>query len=76
MYLNFRFDWNAKNPIPQDENQSVKFSAIASGTAHAVFFWWDLDMDVDGDIVLSCAPPWAHPDGIERNIFFNDVFHI
>lgn len=23
--------------------------------------WWDLEMDPDGEIILSCAPRWAHP---------------
>ena len=31
------------------------------GVAQMVFMWWDLIMDMHGDIVLSCAPVWAHP---------------
>lgn len=24
--------------------------------------WWDIRMDQDGEVMLSCAPYWAHPD--------------
>jgi len=24
--------------------------------------WWDIDMDMDGEVILSCAPHWEHPD--------------
>lgn len=33
-----------------------------SGTCQSVFMWWELQMDLDGDIMLSCAPRWAHPE--------------
>lgn len=49
--------------IPTHEYQSVEEHAINSGKAHAVLMWWDLVMDDEGDVVLSCAPVWHHPDG-------------
>ena len=39
-----------------------------SGLAHGVVMWWTLDMDVDGDITLTTAPRWAHPDGADRQV--------
>lgn len=33
-----------------------------NGTAHAVFMWWDIKMDQEDTIILSCAPSWSHPD--------------
>lgn len=27
---------------------------------------WDLKMDIDNKIILSCAPLWAHPDGSRK----------
>lgn len=36
--------------------------AIDTGTAQAVFMWWELDMDVAHKVKLSCAPWWAHPN--------------
>ena len=35
--------------------------AKTNGTAQAVFMWWDLVMDTKGEVILSCAPFWAHP---------------
>ncbi|PNF30102.1 hypothetical protein B7P43_G03130 [Cryptotermes secundus] len=31
------------------------------GVAQVVFMWWDLVMDPDGEVILSCAPIWARP---------------
>lgn len=65
----FSFDWNCKEPIPNDETKTVKIIASSSGKAQALLMWWTLDMDREGEIVLSCAPPWAHPEGNLCNIF-------
>jgi len=59
----FKFDWNSKKPIPEDECKPVSITATASGTVQGVLMWWSIDMDREGEIVLSCAPPWAHPEG-------------
>jgi hypothetical protein len=67
------FDWSNKEPIPSDDSKTVQLIAKSNGTAHAVFMWWTLDMDTEGEIVLSCAPPWAHPEGIVRCIRERDV---
>ncbi|KZS09051.1 Protein arginine N-methyltransferase 7 [Daphnia magna] len=61
----FNFDWNSKVPIPVEDTNTVNFVAKCSGKAHAILMWWTLDMDMAGEIVLSCAPPWAHPEGNE-----------
>ena len=37
--------------------------AVNDGEGQAVFMWWDLDMDFDSQVNLSCAPYWAHPQG-------------
>lgn len=55
----FSFDWTGKNPIIEKETKLNQIKAISSGTAHGVFMWWDLIMDCDGEIILSCAPKWA-----------------
>lgn len=56
------FDWSGKT-LPSLENcSSTKFIAKQTGSLHVVFMWWDLKMDEDNQILLSCAPFWAHPD--------------
>lgn len=62
--LDCSFDWNSKVPIPVEDTNTVNFVAKCSGKAHAILMWWTLDMDMAGEIVLSCAPPWAHPEGV------------
>lgn len=42
---------------------TVGADVLAEGTCHGIFMWWDLSMDTEGDIRLSTAPSWAHPDG-------------
>ncbi|XP_076749942.1 arginine methyltransferase 7 isoform X1 [Xylocopa sonorina] len=58
----FRFDLSGKSPLLYDEKRCLHVKPIASGIAHAIFMWWDLVMDVDNKILLSCAPVWEHPD--------------
>ncbi|XP_014475851.1 PREDICTED: protein arginine N-methyltransferase 7 [Dinoponera quadriceps] len=58
----FRFDWSGKEPLLYDEKVSLRAQPIATGVAHAIFMWWDLNMDTDNQILLSCAPVWEHPD--------------
>lgn len=67
LIISFSFDWNSKTPIPNDESRSITVDPINSGTANALFMWWTLDMDQEGEIKLSCAPPWDHPDGTNAN---------
>ncbi|XP_065213490.1 protein arginine N-methyltransferase 7 [Planococcus citri] len=57
MVLNF--DWTGGIPILKNETKFHKLVAEHDGTAHGVFMWWDLIMDPDGKITLTCAPSWA-----------------
>lgn len=56
------FDWSGKTLPPLENFSSTKFVAKQSGALHVVLMWWDLKMDPDNQILLSCAPYWAHPD--------------
>ncbi|XP_043198257.1 protein arginine N-methyltransferase 7-like [Amphibalanus amphitrite] len=58
----FGFDWTNRTPIVFDRTSVARVEAVNSGTAHAVFMWWDITMDPAGEVLLSCAPYWAHPD--------------
>ncbi|KAK6185183.1 hypothetical protein SNE40_007471 [Patella caerulea] len=58
----FRFDFNSKDGIPEDDTSTVTVKSLNKGTVDAVFMWWDIEMDPQGEIILSCAPHWAHPD--------------
>ncbi|XP_072746127.1 protein arginine N-methyltransferase 7 isoform X1 [Anoplolepis gracilipes] len=58
----FRFDWSGKEPLLYNEKILLRAKSIASGTAHAIFMWWDLNMDMDNQVLLSCAPVWEHPN--------------
>ena len=57
----FVFDWTGKVPLIFDNRSFLRDTAIATGTAHAVFMWWDLVMDHEEKVLLSCAPVWEHP---------------
>lgn len=47
----FRFDWSGKEPLLYNEKVSIRTKSIASGTAHAIFMWWDLNMDTDNQVM-------------------------
>ncbi|KAK9309305.1 hypothetical protein QLX08_001042 [Tetragonisca angustula] len=58
----FRFDLSGKSTLLYDEKRCLHVKPTASGTAHAIFMWWDLTMDVNNEVLLSCAPVWEHSD--------------
>ncbi|KAJ8670527.1 hypothetical protein QAD02_001786 [Eretmocerus hayati] len=58
----FKFDWTGSSSLDYNEHVVLPIKTLTEGTAHAVFMWWHLDMDMDSKIQLSCAPVWAHPD--------------
>ncbi|XP_063991899.1 protein arginine N-methyltransferase 7 [Diachasmimorpha longicaudata] len=60
----FHFDWTGKTPLIFTETSSVVFKGISRGKACGVFMWWDIVMDINEEIILSCAPVWEHPDAM------------
>ncbi|KAL7641061.1 UNVERIFIED_CONTAM: hypothetical protein RMT77_008198 [Armadillidium vulgare] len=58
----FEFDWSGRNiPLVKKRHTSNSFESLSSGNCDAVFMWWDLKMDPQREIILSCAPLWDHP---------------
>ncbi|CAK9803941.1 Protein arginine N-methyltransferase 7 [Anthophora plagiata] len=58
----FRFTLSNKSHLLYNETNCLHVKATESGTAHAIFMWWNLIMDINNEILLSCAPVWEHPD--------------
>ncbi|KAK9882087.1 hypothetical protein WA026_018933 [Henosepilachna vigintioctopunctata] len=56
-----QFDWSGKTPFVFERSTILSLKAECDGIAQALFMWWDLKMDEEKKIVLSCAPFWAHP---------------
>ncbi|XP_072401270.1 protein arginine N-methyltransferase 7 [Diabrotica undecimpunctata] len=54
------FNWSSS--IPFKRLHSVETRIERDGKAQVVFMWWDLQMDCEERILLSCAPVWAHPE--------------
>ena len=59
----FDFDFSGRSgPIPEREQTVATWpEAESGGRCDAVFVWWDLWMDPERKVLLSCAPKWAHP---------------
>ncbi|XP_067929621.1 protein arginine N-methyltransferase 7-like isoform X2 [Watersipora subatra] len=57
----FRFDFCGREKLPLESHTQIEFKVDRDGVCHAFFMWWDLDMDMRGDVQLSCAPHWEHP---------------
>lgn len=67
----FHFDWSGQSgEIPKTRSIKLKCTATRNGIAQVVFMWWNLHMDRDNEIILSCAPYWDHPN--LQNIKFQD----
>ena len=62
LLFTYRFDYSGKSPI-EFKGRSVKKAPVLGqgGKCDALFMWWDLEMDTENKILLSCAPRWAHP---------------
>ncbi|XP_041375692.1 protein arginine N-methyltransferase 7-like isoform X2 [Gigantopelta aegis] len=58
----FWFDFSKKNALKSHEQSETRLTSLADGQVDAIFMWWDLVMDPKGEITLSCAPQWVHPD--------------
>lgn len=58
----FNFDWSGKTKIPKERTELLTLKSEQTGNAQVIFVWWDLKMDTEGKVILSCAPYWAHPD--------------
>ncbi|XP_065160684.1 protein arginine N-methyltransferase 7 isoform X2 [Atheta coriaria] len=57
----FRFDFSGRTPFIYERSSVSIVKSLRNAIAHGVFMWWDLNMDIDNKIILSCAPHWAHP---------------
>lgn len=49
--MHFRFDWSGKKPLLNNEKVSLLTQPITNGIAHAIFMWWDLNMDTDNQVI-------------------------
>ncbi|XP_073843451.1 arginine methyltransferase 7 [Musca autumnalis] len=58
----FQFDFNAKERRESERQRNIETKTCSAGSTDLVFYWWEISMDLEGDIRLSCAPFWAHPD--------------
>ncbi|XP_052758972.1 protein arginine N-methyltransferase 7 isoform X1 [Galleria mellonella] len=58
----FYYDWSGRTPIDMKRTVKQQFAVTNTGRAQMVFMWWELNMDTEGKICLSCAPWWTHTD--------------
>lgn len=58
--LDFNF---SKGDFKARGGNRVEAHSLRKGRCHCVFMWWELQMDQAGEVILSTAPTWVHPDG-------------
>lgn len=49
--------------------------AIHNGNCEIVFMWWDLKMDMDGDIILNNGPKWVQPDPNKAQVSYVTLYY-
>uniref|UniRef100_A0A0B6ZTI7 Protein arginine N-methyltransferase 7 n=1 Tax=Arion vulgaris TaxID=1028688 RepID=A0A0B6ZTI7_9EUPU len=59
----FRFDFSRRSALHKQEQNKKVVSALQNGRVDAFVMWWDLIMDPQGEIVLSCGPCWTKEKG-------------
>lgn len=52
----FDFDLSGKTRLKDNEQSITEFLVEANGYPHAVFMWWDCQMDVEGDVWIDMKP--------------------
>jgi len=57
----FSFDFCRKKAIELDEYNEFAVEALQDGHCNVLFMWWELQMDMLSEVMLSTAPWWAHP---------------
>ncbi|KAM8713608.1 hypothetical protein ACLKA7_013860 [Drosophila subpalustris] len=58
----FHFDFQRKQKREEQRRNVLQVQLSAPGTVELVFYWWQIEMDDAGELLLSCAPYWAHPE--------------
>ncbi|KAH8355203.1 hypothetical protein KR093_008296 [Drosophila rubida] len=58
----FKFDFQRKQKREEHRANVLRMELCAPGTVELVFYWWQIEMDDAGELLLSCAPYWAHPE--------------
>ena len=66
----FSFDFGrlTKQAVPLRRQVVSKFALKTKLKCDAIFMWWDLTFDPQGQIVLSCAPDWAKDGDIKQMV--------
>lgn len=52
---------SGKTPFVFERSTIHTLKSLKHGKAQMVFMWWELQMDINAEHILSCAPYWAHP---------------
>ncbi|KAH8398955.1 hypothetical protein KR222_001613 [Zaprionus bogoriensis] len=58
----FHFDFQRKQPRELQRQNVLRLQLSEPGTVELVFYWWQIEMDDSSELLLSCAPYWAHPE--------------
>lgn len=57
----FEFQFNDLSTLKSNDKKVVEFKALRdSNGPFVLLMWWSLDMDKEGEIVLTCAPFWTY----------------
>lgn len=62
------FLFSKRGSLQFQSEKTIQIAPRKMGRCDAVFMWWELKMDPDGEIVLTCAPSWAQQSAAEREV--------
>lgn len=78
----FEFEFNNIESLKLTNSKRLQIPLVKQFTEPIlVFTWWDIDMDYEGEIVLSCAPYWARGLPSEEDVAWRDhwmqtIYHL
>lgn len=69
----FEFEFNKLESLKLNNSKRLRIPLLKPFTEPLlVFTWWDIDMDSEGEVLLSCAPYWVRGLPNEESIAWRD----
>ncbi len=67
----FKFSFSGKEPLVFENQCILQAISKKDCKANGIFMWWVCHMDYENEIVLSCAPKWAHHNPKDMQVSLN-----
>lgn len=69
----FEFEFNKLDSLKLGDSKRLRIPLFKEFTEPILIFsWWEIDMDYEGEIILSCSPYWVRGMTNDKNVAWRD----